>query len=159
MKINGINLKPISKIDYETISTLINSDFTLQEEFGFKPESVPTGSQVEKDFCDWCNSHSAKMYSTFKDGQFIGLVTLSRIDYDHKSARLGYWLGSKFRQQGHGSVVFKMILYLINTMGITQINGSVNPSNTPSRRLWEKNGAILIETEGKNLEYGLKLAF
>jgi len=157
MKISEIYIRPLHQEDYDKIAKLINSDLTLQKEFGFQPESIPTGSQLEKDFQAWCKSHSARMFVVYKSALFMGLFTVSRLDSVSKSARLGYWIGSQFRHKGYGALIFKMMLTQLASMGITELRASVNPANIPSRKLWEKNGALRVESETENLEYQLKL--
>jgi hypothetical protein len=57
----NIKLVQIVQNHYADISLLIGSDTQLQKDLGFKKESIPTKSQVEKDFISWCESHEAKM--------------------------------------------------------------------------------------------------
>lgn len=153
----NIKLIPIEQNHYEDISLLIGSDTQLQKDLGFKKGSIPTKSQVEEDFVSWCESHDAKMFSIFKDDIFIGLITLSRIDVKNKSARLGYWLGSEFRQKGYSSIAYRKMLDKIPSMGINKLYAGVHASNIQSRRLWENHGATVVSSKKDNLEYELNL--
>ncbi|MDA3839436.1 MAG: GNAT family N-acetyltransferase [Candidatus Delongbacteria bacterium] len=155
----NIKLIPIVQNHYADISLLIGSDTQLQKELGFKKGSIPTKLQVEKDFISWCESHKAEMYSIFKDDIFIGLITISRIDVKNKSARLGYWLGSEFRQKGYSSIAYRKMLDKVPSMGINKLNGSVLVSNLPSRLLWENHGATEIGKEKDNIVYELILSY
>jgi RimJ/RimL family protein N-acetyltransferase len=156
-KLKNVYLKPIQNDDYEKIAKLISTDLILQKEFNFSKETIPSGKKVKLDFQNWCNSHSAKMFCIYKLDIFMGVVSLSRIDIDKHSARLGFWLGSKFRQKGYGSKAFKLILSMASNLEINQLNGCVQSSNIPSCRLWEKYGAKIVVEKDENFEYMLRL--
>ncbi len=149
----NIKLLPIIQEHYSKISMLITSDMQLQKDLGFTEKSIPSKAQVENDFRSWCESHAAEMFSIFKDDTFIGLITLSRIDIRNKSARLGYWLGSEFRNKGYGAIAYRKMLDKVSSMGIAKLNGSVLVSNLSSRRLWENHGATVTGKEKDNIEY------
>ncbi|MDO9578291.1 MAG: GNAT family N-acetyltransferase [Candidatus Cloacimonadales bacterium] len=150
-------IQNLKEKDYKVTSKLIASDAILQKELGFDEKSSPSAFKVKIDYKEWNKSHSAEMFCVRLDDKLIGLMTLSRINKEKKSARLGYWIGSQFRGLGYGSEAFTQMLAHISQMGITRIYGSINSTNLSSIHLWEKNGGTVIRTNTSNHEFELKL--
>lgn len=76
------------------------------------------------------------------DGRLIGGLTLGNIRRGvAQSATLGYWMGAPFA--GHGYMtraVAAACLFGFETLRLHRIEAACLPSNTPSRRLLERNG-------------------
>jgi len=152
-----ITLHEIQPEDYSEIAMLIAADLQLQKEFGFPKDLIPTSAQLESDYKGWNKSHSAKMFCVRLSEAFIGLMTISRIDLNERSARLGYWLGSDYRHLGYGANAFDQALKICSQMGIRQISASIAADNLPSKKLWKnKGGKITSQNEG-NYEYEMRL--
>ena len=149
-------MQAICKADYEQISKLIRDDPRLLAELGFKSKPEPTQQEVKAGFCHWCESHQARMFSVYVEDRFAGLFTLSRIDKQNHTARVGYWLGSEFRGQGYGGRFYTEFLQLAKAEGLEQVNASIHKLNFGSRALWEKRGGHITSVAETNLELSKK---
>ena len=49
-------------------------------------------------------------WSILQDGKAIGLLSLQNVDWEHKSANVGYWLRPSFRGQGLVSQALALII-------------------------------------------------
>ncbi len=68
------------------------------------------------------------------EDKVIGGISLMKIDYQHKNAELGYWLGKNYRNQGYTTEAIELILrFAFNELKLNRI----------SVRLWEKNSASI----------------
>jgi len=152
-----LEIQKLSNNDYGELSALIASDTILQEDFGIIDSTVPDREKVMLDFNSWCESHSGIMHSLKLNNNFVGLITLSKIDSISRSARLGLWLGSQYRAKGYGSQAIKLISELALQMDLIRLSGSVEKSNAASSRLWEKSGGRIVEYGKNNLEYQIDL--
>ncbi|MCX8190285.1 MAG: GNAT family N-acetyltransferase [Candidatus Diapherotrites archaeon] len=76
-----------------------------------------------------------------KSDKAIGVVDLFKLDREHKSAELGYWLGKRYRGKGIMSeAVMLMLNFGFKHLKLHRIQANVFEGNIASRRVLEKCG-------------------
>ena len=96
----------------------------------------------------WQTLFQPKVRGEFKLGivlketsEVIGVVTLSQIDQQKKSAQIGFWIGKKY--WGHGLTTEAVQLALefgFNNLGLEEIEAWTFEKNVGSRKVMEKCG-------------------
>lgn len=73
--------------------------------------------------------------------EVIGIVTLSKIDSEHKKARIGFWLGKEYHGKGIMSEALPLALdFAFNKLKLNRVSCSVFKDNIASHKLVEKFG-------------------
>jgi RimJ/RimL family protein N-acetyltransferase len=76
--------------------------------------------------------------------RLLGGIGLNRLDRDHRSANLGYWVREQEQGKGVGSAAVAAIAdFGFNTLGLQRIEIVVDVDNQASRRTAERAGAHL----------------
>ena len=77
-----------------------------------------------------------------RDGGFIGMIALYRIDLDRRTAEFGRLLigETALRRAGYAFEAIQLVKGIAREMGLLRIYLSVLPSNIAAIRLYEKNG-------------------
>jgi len=76
-----------------------------------------------------------------EDGRQIGNLSFHKIYKDHHRAELGYALLPEFHMRGIMYEAVKAVIhYGFNNMKLHTIEAMINPANTASKRILEKNG-------------------
>lgn len=79
-------------------------------------------------------------------GAIVGAIGLHNIDYTHKKAEVGYWLGKDYRGKGiMPQALKKVVTHAWKKLHITRIYAYVHTDNPASTRVLEKVG---FEREG-----------
>ena len=78
----------------------------------------------------------------------IGVITLSKIDYGHKKARVGFWLSKEHHGRGIMSEALFLILdFAFNKLRLNRVACSVFEENIASNNLVQKFGFVREGTE------------
>ncbi len=78
----------------------------------------------------------------------IGIITLSKIDYKHKKARVGFWLSKEHHGRGIMSEALFLILdFAFNKLRLNRVSCSVFEENLASNNLVQKFGVVKEGTE------------
>ena len=73
--------------------------------------------------------------------QIIGIISLDHVNYEHKNAELGYWLGKKYWGQGIAKEAIRLILrYGFKELKLKRVYARVMQPNIASAKLLEKSG-------------------
>ena len=84
------------------------------------------------------------------NNKLIGIISLSKIDWTHKNAELGYWIGKKHWNKGLMTEAVNLILSLaFKQLKLHRIYAYIFEGNTGSKRVLEKSG---FKFEGKRRE-------
>lgn len=82
----------------------------------------------------------------FDDDALIGIAFLSALSLENLRGEVGYAVHRDRRGQGYGTELIECVLtHAISTLGLHRIEADVDPRNTPSIRLLERQGFV---TEG-----------
>jgi RimJ/RimL family protein N-acetyltransferase len=76
-----------------------------------------------------------------KTNRLIGCIGLHHVNYLHKNAELGYWLGPKFWHQGYMTEAGKLILgFAFKKLKLQRVFADVFSTNLASQRVLKKLG-------------------
>ena len=77
------------------------------------------------------------------DNKLIGIVGHYRIKWEHFRSEIGYMILPEYNGKGIVTEVVGLLLdYGFNTMNMHSIEAVIDPRNTASRRVLEKNGFV-----------------
>jgi len=73
--------------------------------------------------------------------EVIGCITLDNVNFEHKKAEIGYWLGSKYRGQGITTEAGKLLLnFAFKKLKLHRIYGCAFGDNPASQKVFKKLG-------------------
>jgi len=121
-------------------------------------DKQPTAEGLLEHLTEWCASRRATTYAILAEGVAIGTISISHRSPDGRSARVGYWIGSRYRRQGYCTSAFEAMLARAATEGIRRVSATIASDNLPSRRLWERQGGVPAEAADGRLRYELPVA-
>jgi RimJ/RimL family protein N-acetyltransferase len=64
-----------------------------------------------------------------------------------KTANIGYWIGSEFRNYGYTKSAFSQMLKIAEEMGIIKVSCKILKGNSASLNIWKKYHAEISEDE------------
>ncbi len=89
-----------------------------------------------------------------KNDCLIGCTGLHHVDYFHKTAELGYWLGPRFWNHGYMTEAGKLVLnFAFRKLKLHRVSANVFTDNLGSQRVLEKLG---FKKEGVSRERWLR---
>jgi [ribosomal protein S5]-alanine N-acetyltransferase len=84
----------------------------------------------------------------------IGQISLYDINFIHKRAEIGIWLGSPYWKNGYASEALKLLIrYAFEDLQINRLQAHIFLENIPSQNLFERIG---FQREGINRDYVIK---
>lgn len=138
-----INLRFPNKKDADSI-TLHASDIEISE-FTFVPhpyqkkdalDFIKRAAQTRDDLIEL---HFGM--ENVEDGKLIGMIGLNEINFIHRRAEFGYWLGKKFWGMGIAKEAVKLLTnYCFEKMNLELLYAYVQPENSNSWKLLESCG-------------------
>lgn len=93
----------------------------------------------------WSKKNKAQIFAIIINREAIGLISLSRINKKAQTARIGYWIASKYWNKGYTSEAFKQILNLAKDNNIKFVSCSIPKENRESEAIWKKFNAKFEE--------------
>ncbi|MBN2857954.1 MAG: GNAT family N-acetyltransferase, partial [Candidatus Delongbacteria bacterium] len=106
---------------------------------------------------DWCRKTNSEQFEIRFGNEFAGMISLSHIDMEKKSARVGYWVGSEYRKRGICSKAFELILNEAEIKGIKEVRSNIDKNNEYSLKIWDKYNPEIIEKNEKQYTVRLTL--
>jgi [ribosomal protein S5]-alanine N-acetyltransferase len=77
------------------------------------------------------------------DNTLIGIISFWRIEKENYRAEIGYMLSPRFHRMGlMQEAITVCIDYAFNVLKLHSIQGNINPANTASASILEKNGFV-----------------
>ena len=148
----SISIRELTQEDSRQLASLLCEDGILRRDLGMAREDRPTGEAFDRHIRDWCRSRNAITYAiVLGDGTAIGTISLSHIDRADHSARIGYWIGSSYRNRGYGTKAFEQVMAETFSQDILRVRASIERDNLPSRRIWEAHGGYVVQREGEKV--------
>ena len=153
----SISIREPTQEDSRQLASLLCEDCILRRDLGMAREDRPTGEAFGRHIRDWCRSRNAFTYAIILgEGTAIGTISLSHIDREDHSARIGYWIGSSYRNRGYGTKAFERAMAEALSQGMVRVRASIERDNLPSRRIWEAHGGYVIRHEGEKATYEIE---
>jgi ribosomal-protein-alanine N-acetyltransferase len=141
----SVYIREPTQEDSRRLASLLCEDGILRRDLGMAREDRPTGEAFDRHIRDWCRSRNAITYAiVLGDGTAIGTISLSHIDREDHSARIGYWIGSSYRNRGYGTKAFERVMAEAFSQDILRVRASIERDNLPSRRIWEAHGGYVV---------------
>src|SRR4030043_243088 len=109
-----IHLKPFKKLENKYIKNLVNilnNDRKLIKRLGGGKKLLSCAKFIA-DNKQWSEKNKAQIFAIIMNRNAIGLISLSRINKITRSAKIGYWITSKYWNKGYVSDAFSQILNL-----------------------------------------------
>jgi RimJ/RimL family protein N-acetyltransferase len=89
-----------------------------------------------------------------RDQRFLGEIGLHDIDWDRRTAAVGYWLRLSARGQGLVTEALAILeAYATQTLGLQRFEAHVAPENLASRRVVERHGYLWVGERPADAEW------
>ncbi|MCD4707624.1 MAG: GNAT family N-acetyltransferase [Candidatus Sabulitectum sp.] len=151
-----ITIRKPTPQDAIQLSSMLCTDNILREYLGFGDNDKPTADDFLEKLQSWCRSRNAVTYVVLLNSTTaVGTISLSHINKEEKTARTGYWIGSRYRSHGYCSRAFKLVISEAVERGITKLISTIAEDNVPSRRIWDKPGGCIVGRDKDRLTYEL----
>jgi ribosomal protein S18 acetylase RimI-like enzyme len=154
-----------TRVNY-SIRPFEQKDMSFLWEMLYQSIHVPEGQQppsrdilkhpsIEKYLKDWGNPNDHALIAADNDSNPIGAVWIRRFDRDNPgygfvdeyTPELGMAIMPQFRGRGIGRQLLLAMSELSRSLGLVALTLSVDPSNTPALRLYEKNGYVMVHQD------------
>lgn len=148
--ISNISILPFKHIREDDIIQLVdilNYDSLLRSALGSKSDFK--AEDFRRETIEWSKKNNADIFAIILNNSSIGMISLSHQDLNQNTARIGYWICSKYWGEGRTSIAFKQLLQVARNKRIDIVSASIKVDNLASRRIWEKNGANIKLKDSK----------
>lgn len=136
-----ISIRCIEKTDIDDVARLANNDEIAQMTANLPYPYTTTHAATWLDYVE--NNEQEHVFAICKDSLFLGVVGLVH-EKEHRRAELGYWLGQEYWNNGYTSAAAEMaIAYAFSILDIDKIYSNCFATNTPSKKILEKNIFLL----------------
>jgi len=154
---NGLTICKPGQKEAAQLATMLCEDNVLRANLGMDASNRPTATDFLKKLSDWCLLHRATTYAIVIGDCVIGTISLSHRSNDGKFAKIGYWIGSRYRGHGFGRKAFTAVLEKAAKEGIVSLSATIGIHNIPSRNIWERHGGTIASNNAGKLKYDLDL--
>ncbi len=122
--------------DAVRLAAMLSEDDVLRGELGMAADDRPDAEAFLRKLADWCPPRRATTFAILMDDRAVGTISLSHHDPEARSARIGYWVGSRHRRYGCATLAFVAILDRAAEEGIETVSATIPIGNKASRRMW-----------------------
>jgi GrpB-like predicted nucleotidyltransferase (UPF0157 family)/predicted acetyltransferase len=147
--IRGVLIQ-IEKLDLNSstmLAEILNHDDKLKKAMGSK-SSDNTGESFLNRMTEWQKTTCSTSFAIKAASEAVGIISLSRQNVNEKSARIGYWLASKYWNKGICSFAFSEVLKFGIQQGFKIFRAKIPKETEASLRIWKKHNAK-IENDGE----------
>ncbi|WP_454052952.1 GNAT family N-acetyltransferase [Clostridium sp. Marseille-Q7071] len=149
MKIcNNIFIKSINDDYAMQLVDILNNDYGLKNALDSSENKISKSEFIDYNK-QWCQNKNAEIFAIILNDIAIGIISLSHQDIKEQKAQIGYWISSKYWENGYTSCAFSQVLNLARKKGIKYISATIKSDNIASKSIWIKNGAKIEETNDK----------
>lgn len=153
----SISLEPFDLQSAEEMVSLFSSDEILRKELGLNTTEFSAEDEFEF-VMDWSRKKNAEQFAIRYGDELAGMISLSHIDLENKSARTGYWIGSEFRNKRICTEAFRLILGLAKSKGIEVLESDIDKDNISSLKIWEKYKPEITEKSEKQVSVKMNIS-
>jgi ribosomal-protein-alanine N-acetyltransferase len=142
-----IRLKSVNRLttkNKDELVEILNNDPPLACALGNGSDKITT-LEFTKNNYKWNLVNNAEMYAIVLNGKAVGMISLSHINQVDRSARIGYWLASKFWGQGIMGKAFQQILTIAKNNKLKTVSCTIPKDNAASIAIWVKHKAKIKE--------------
>ena len=139
-----LRLRHVQKDDAVEIFSLVDESRASFREFlpwlDHNKSSKDTEKFLESSLLDAQNG-TAYTFAIVEDVKIVGLVSYHPIDWQNKSADLGYWVSVRYRGRGFAKwAVYKLLEHAFDELKLHRISIACGVENRPSQRIPESLG-------------------
>ena len=153
----GIVIREPGQSEAEQLAEILGEDDALRTDLGIAPDNRPAADGFLDELAAWCAPRRASTFAILADGVAVGTISISHRSPDGRSARIGYWVGTRYRRLGHCRRAFAAVLAQAAAEGIEHVSGTVAAENTASRRLWERHASVATVLADGRIRYELEI--
>jgi ribosomal-protein-alanine N-acetyltransferase len=147
-KSNNIVLESVDK-HIDQLVWFLNHDDCLADALGSNNSVKISKQNFMETNKKWATERCADLFAIVHEKKAIGMISLSHQEIVNHTARIGYWLGSRYWNKGYASKAFQLILELAKRKGLKHVSSAVREDNIVSRKIWEKYGAQSVLEDDK----------
>ena len=91
------------------------------------------------------NGSSQFTYAIFINNQFAGTLSLNKVNFEEKTAEIGYWLGEEFEGKGYMTESVDILINEAKRLKLNELVISCDVNNHKSANIAKRLGFILKE--------------
>ena len=152
-----VTIRELTHDDGTALAEMLNDDVVLRANLGIRTDDRANADGVIRDVGEWCRSRKGVSYAVLAGDVTVGMMSLSRINPESGTGRIGYWVGSDYRQRGYCARAFELVLQEARRRGLHTVSASVVNDNTASRRVWERAGGTGTPVSLARIRYELQI--
>jgi len=152
-----ISINPFKYEDAEELCSLFKRDLILRNELNLSDQSEFSADEELLFISEWNKKSNSESFAIRYGNEFAGMISLSHIDHAKNKARVGYWVGSEFRNRGIGKKAFEAILSIAKSRGIVVLASDIDKSNLYSLKIWEKYNPVITEKNETQVSVKIKI--
>ncbi len=140
MKIHLKLVKDLGNKYLKNLAGILKNDKKLIEQLGNRKEPLSCDEFITHTR-KWSKKNKAQVFAIIINREAIGLISLSHINRRKQTARIGYWVASRYWNKGYSSKAFAQILNLAKKDNIKIVSCLISKENRASKAMWEKFNA------------------
>ena len=152
-----ISINPFTHEAAEEFCSLFRADAVLRAELNMPDRSKFSAEEEFGFISEWNKKNNSESFAIRYGNEFAGMISLSHIDHAKNKARVGYWVGSEFRNRGIGKKAFEAILSIAKSRGIVVLASDIDKSNLYSLKIWEKYNPVITEKNETQVSVKIKI--
>ncbi len=152
---NKCYLSPIDRADAEEFTKWVND---LEVTRTLSIFNLNINYDVELDIIDKISKDHNYSIIDIKNDKLIGIVGLSNIDYLHRTAEIGIFIGDKsYWNKGYGEEAMKLLLkYSFSYLNLRNVMLRVYSYNHSAIKCYEKIGFKMIGKRRNAIQFDMK---
>lgn len=145
-----ITIKPLQLSHCTRLAEIISKDEKLHKELSPNKSIEPiTADEFYNSTKQWEIKTNSVCYAILCNDNPIGTISISYRDFEHKSAKCGYWLESASWGKGYATKAFALAIDEARNMGFEILTSNILKSNIASIALWKRRGAFFEEKDDR----------
>lgn len=146
---NDLYLKAVSLEDAKSFLAIINENQNYFLKFEFIAPTFKTLQEIENVIQSLClhkKKYAGVSYGLWKNKSLLGLFTINRIDWNNRTADIGFWLSENFTGQGIAhSALQSLIECCSNILKLDTLTAHTAIGNLKTQNLLKKTGFKKID--------------
>lgn len=119
---------------------ILNTDSILRDKLDSKKYKITKDKFIQHNN-EWAKSKNAEIFAIVLNNSAIGMISLSNQNVAQKKANVGYWISSKYWNNGYTSQAFSQILDFARKKEFKYLSATIECVNLSSRKIWEKHNS------------------
>ncbi|MFC1451827.1 GNAT family N-acetyltransferase [Verrucomicrobiota bacterium] len=138
---NGTTLRKVTHDDAAQLAAMLRADTQLRGDLSIPNDARPTVADVLTKVQSWETKTNGETYTIVADVGPIGIISVHPSSEDSTLGKVGYWVGSKYRDRGYCTDALRQLAAVAANHHMTSVSGAVTDTNIASCRVWQKLNA------------------